>query len=278
MSNHIDVKIKGLIKMKDLVISLSKVQKLKEELNILNKEYLKIYEEMEDLNKKKENLESLYMSKLGALIFLKFEKEIEYRKLKKKLNLVIQSKNKNEKIDINKIDDILKLELKSFYTELESIREKMKDSKKYLESPILNDEEVKKVKEIFRKLAKKLHPDINKNLTKEEIELWNKTKEAYENNDLVSLIVLEGIIDNIEIKEDLSVNNIGENIEKIKNKIEKINIIIKDSLNEFPLNLIEVINNEGFIQSKKDELNKEIKIYKEKINELNKLIYEVIGG
>lgn len=264
--------------MKDLVISLSKVQKLKEELNILNKEYLKIYEDMEDLNKKKEVLESLYMSKLGALIFLKFEKKIEYRKLKKKLNLIIQSKNKNEKIDINKIDDILKLELKSFYTELESIREKMKDSKIYLESPILNDEEVKKVKEIFRKLAKKLHPDINKNLTKEEIELWNKIKEAYENNDLVSLIVLEGIIDNIEIKEDLSVNNIEENIEKIKNKIEKINIIIKDSLNEFPLNLREVINNESFIQSKKDELNKEIKIYKEKINELNKLIYEVIGG
>ncbi|MDU3406161.1 DnaJ domain-containing protein [Clostridium sp.] len=264
--------------MKELVISLSKVQKLKEELNILNKEYLKIYEEMEDLNKKKESLESIYMSKLGALIFLKFEKEIEYRKLKKKLNLLIQSKNKNEKIDINKIDDILKLELKSFYKELESIREKMNDSKIYLESPILNDEEVKKIKELFRKLAKKLHPDINKNLTKEEIELWNKIKEAYENNDLVSLIVLEGIIDNIEIKENVSIDSIEENIEKIKNKIEKINIIIKESLNKFPLNLREVINNESFIQSKKDELNKEIKIYKEKINELNKLIYEVIGG
>ncbi|MDU2458727.1 DnaJ domain-containing protein [Clostridium sp.] len=264
--------------MKELVISLSKVQKLKEELNILNKEYLKIYEEMEDLNKKKESLESIYMSKLGALIFLKFEKEIEYRKLKKKLNLLIQSKNKNEKIDINKIDDVLKLELKKFYTELESIREKLKDTKIYLESPILNDEEVKKIKELFRKLAKKLHPDINKNLTKEEIELWNKIKEAYENNDLVSLIVLEGIIDNIEIKEDVSINSIEENIEKIKNKIEKINIIIKESLNKFPLNLREVINNESFIQSKKDELNKEIKIYKEKINELNKLIYEVIGG
>ncbi|MDU3350669.1 MAG: DnaJ domain-containing protein [Clostridium sp.] len=264
--------------MKELVISLSKVQKLKEELNILNKEYLKIYEEMEDLNKKKESLESIYMSKLGALIFLKFEKEIEYRKLKKKLNLLIQSKNKNEKIDINKIDDILKLELKSLYKELESIREKMNDSKIYLESPILNDEEVKKIKELFRKLAKKLHPDINKNLTKEEIELWNKIKEAYENNDLVSLIVLEGIIDNIEIKENVSIDSIEENIEKIKNKIEKINIIIKESLNKFPLNLREVINNESFIQSKKDELNKEIKIYKEKINELNKLIYEVIGG
>ena len=92
--------------MKELVVSLSRVQKLKEELNILNKKYLKLYEEMEDLNKEKEVLESLYMSKLGALIFLKFENEIEYRKLKKKLNLIIQSKNKNEKIDINNIDNI----------------------------------------------------------------------------------------------------------------------------------------------------------------------------
>ena len=57
--------------MKELVVSLSRVQKLKEELNIVNKKYLKLYEEMEDLNKEKEVLESLYMSKLGALIFLK---------------------------------------------------------------------------------------------------------------------------------------------------------------------------------------------------------------
>ena len=36
--------------MKELVVSLSRIQKLKEELNRLNKEYLKLYEEMEDLN------------------------------------------------------------------------------------------------------------------------------------------------------------------------------------------------------------------------------------
>lgn len=264
--------------MKELVVSLSRIQKLKEELNRLNKEYLKLYEEMQDLNKEKETLESLYMSKLGALIFLKFENEIEYRKLKKKLNLIIQSKNKNQKIDINKIDTILKSELKSFYEELEAIREKMKVSKIYLESPSLSDEEVKKIKEIFRSLAKKLHPDINKNLTKEEIELWNKVKEAYENNDLVSLIVLDGIINNIEIKEDINISNIEENIEKIKANIEKIQNVNKEALREFPLNLREVINDNSFIENKKDELNKEIKIYIDKIKELNRIITESIGG
>ena len=264
--------------MKELVVSLSGIQKLKDELSRLNKEYLKLYEEMEDLNKEKEILESLYMSKLGALIFLKFENEIEYRKLKKKLNLIIQSKNKNEKIDINKIDTILKSELKSFYEELEAIREKMKVSKIYLELPSLSDEEVKKIKEIFRSLAKKLHPDINKNLTKEEIELWNKVKEAYENNDLVSLIVLDGVISNLEIKEDISISNIEENIEKIKANIEKIQNINKEALREFPLNLREVINDKSFIENKKEELNKEIKIYIDKIKELNRIITESIGG
>ena len=264
--------------MKELVVSLSIIQKLKEELHRLNKEYLKLYEEMEDLNKEKEILESLYMSKLGALIFLKFENEIEYRKLKKKLNLIIQSKNKNEKIDINKIDTILKGELKSFYEELEAIREKMKVSKIYLESPSLSDEEVKKIKEIFRSLAKKLHPDINRNLTKEEIELWNKVKEAYENNDLVSLIVLDGVINNLEIKEDISISNIEENIKKIKANIEKIKNINEEALREFPLNLREVINDKSFIENKKDELNKEIKIYIDKIKELNRIITESIGG
>lgn len=264
--------------MKELVVSLSRVQKLKEELNILNKKYLKLYEEMEDLNKEKEVLESLYMSKLGALIFLKFENEIEYRKLKKKLNLIIKSKNKNEKIDINNIDNILKKELESFYKELETIRERMKISKMYLESPFLSDEEVKKIKDIYRKLAKKLHPDINRNLNEKEIDLWNKVKEAYENNDLISLIVLDGVINDIEIKEDTSISNIEENIEKIKDKIEKLKVINKEALNEFPLNLREVINDHNFIENKKEELNKEIKIYKEKISELNKLINEAIGG
>ena len=264
--------------MKELVVSLSRVQKLKEELNILNKKYLKLYEEMEDLNKKKEALESLYMSRLGALIFLKFENEIEYRKLKKKFNLIIKCKNKNEKIDINNIDNILKKELESFYKELEDIRERMKISKMYLESPTLSDEEIKNIKDIYRKLAKKLHPDINRNLTEKEINLWNKVKEAYENNDLISLIVLDGLVNKIEIKDDISASNIEENIEKIKDKIEKLKLINEEVLNEFPLNLREVINDNNFIENKKEELNKEIKIYKEKIKELNNLINESLGG
>ncbi|UFH65904.1 hypothetical protein KQH81_05060 [Clostridium cadaveris] len=40
---------------------------------ILNDEYLRLYEKLKDLKKEQEYFESLYNSKLGALIFLREE-------------------------------------------------------------------------------------------------------------------------------------------------------------------------------------------------------------
>lgn len=97
--------------MSDIVVSLTDIQKLKEELNALNEEYLKLYEKMEDLKKEKEYFESIYMCKLGALIFLRFENEIKYRRLKKKLALIVKSKNKGEEINIEEIEAALEEEL-----------------------------------------------------------------------------------------------------------------------------------------------------------------------
>ncbi|MEW8995610.1 hypothetical protein [Clostridium sp.] len=110
--------------MSDIVISLTEVQKLKEELNTLNEEYLKLYEKMEDLKKEKEYFESLYMCKLGALIFLRFENEIKYRRLKKKLALIVKSKNKGEEIEA-----ALEEELAEFYKNLEELRNNLKNSR-----------------------------------------------------------------------------------------------------------------------------------------------------
>lgn len=49
----------------------------------------------------KKYFESLYICKLGALIFLRFESKIKYRRLKKKLILIVKSKNKNKGKEIN---------------------------------------------------------------------------------------------------------------------------------------------------------------------------------
>lgn len=75
--------------MNNNIVLLTDVKKLKDKLNILNDEYLRLYEKLKDLKKEQEYFESIYNSKLGALIFLRFENEIKYRRLKKKLILCL---------------------------------------------------------------------------------------------------------------------------------------------------------------------------------------------
>lgn len=262
--------------MSDIVVSLTDIQKLKEELNTLNEEYLKLYEKMEDLKKEKEYFESLYMCKLGALIFLRFENEIKYRRLKKKLSLIVKSKNKGEEINIEEIEAALEEELAEFYKNLEELRNNLKNSQEFLELPTLTEEEVKKVKEIFRGLAKILHPDVNRGLSEEMMELWLKVKEAYENNDLITLIILEGIVKHNEIKEDIKVTSIEENIVVLKKKINELKNFIDEEKNSFPLNIKELIDDNEYIKDKKQDITNDIHEYEIMITQVEKSICEVL--
>jgi len=262
--------------MSDIVISLTDIQRLKEELNTLNEEYIKLYEKMEDLKKEKEYFESRYMCKLGALIFLRFENEIKYRRLKKKLILIVKSENKGEEINIAEIERVLEEELEEFYRDLDELRNDLKNSREFLELPILTEEEVKKVKEIFRSLAKILHPDVNKNLNEEMMELWLKVKEAYENNDLMTLIILEGIVKHNEFKEEIKVTSIEENIVVLKKKINELKKFIDEEENSFPLNIKELIDDNEYIKDRKKEIANGIHEYERMITEVEKSICQVL--
>lgn len=262
--------------MGDIVVSLTDIQKLKEELNTLNEEYLKLYEKMVDLKKGKEYFESLYMCKLGALIFLRFENEIKYRRLKKKLALIVKSKNKGEEINIKEIEAALEEELAEFYKNLEELRNNLKNSREFFELPSLTDEEVKKVKEIFRSLAKILHPDVNRGLNEEQMELWLKVKEAYENNDLITLIILQGIVKHNEIKEDIKVTSIEENIVVLKKKINELKKFIDEEENSFPLSIKELIDDDEYIKEKKQDITNDIHDYEIMITQVEKSICQVL--
>lgn len=262
--------------MNNNIVLLTDVKKLKDQLNILNDEYLRLYEKLKDLKKEQEYFESLYNSKLGALIFLRFENEIKYRRLKKKLILIVKSKNKGEEVNIEVIEKALEEELKEFYEELEKLRDSLKDSREFLELPTLTEDEVKRIKEIFRELAKRLHPDVNKNLNETMMDLWFKVQEAYENNDLTALIILQGMVKSDDPEEDIKISSIEENIEELNKKIYDLKRKIDIEENKFPLNIKSLIEDDKYINEKKREITYEIREYKKMINEIEKAIKEVL--
>jgi hypothetical protein len=135
---------------------------------------------------------------------------------------------------------------------------------------------LKLVKEIFRSLAKILHPDVNKNLNEEMMELWLKVKEVYENNDLMTLIILEGMVKHNEVKEDIKVTSIEENIVVLKKKINELKKFIDEEEHSFPLNIKELIDDNEYIKDKKQEITNDIHEYEIMIMEVEKSISEVL--
>lgn len=253
---------------------------LKDRLNKLNQEYILVFEKREDLLKKHRSaLEAIYLSYFGGLIYKKFELELQYRKLKAKINKMIAAINCGQKVEIDKIENELTKELENFYKEINDFKKKLKESKDYITSPIVTDEELKEIKLIFRTLAKKLHPDIVGDLDEIDQNLWYQVLEAYENNDLLSLIVLNDTIDNNIKKDDkVDYNNLENRINRIEKEIEIIKQDINNAKKEFPFNIEDKMNDPKFVEDKKKQLVQEINTLRSTIEKLNNNVNELLGG
>ncbi len=108
------------------------------------------------------------------------------------------------------------------------------------------------------------------------MELWLKVKEAYENNDLTTLIILQGIVKYNEIKEDIKVTSIEENIVVLKKKINELKKFIDEEEHSFPLNIKELIDDNEYISDKKQDITDDIHDYEIMIAQVEKSICEVL--
>jgi hypothetical protein len=55
---------------------------------------------------------------------------------------------------------------------------------------VAHPDEAARIKEIYRFLVRKLHPDVNKNLVRQQLELWHQVQDAYDRHNLDRLETL----------------------------------------------------------------------------------------
>lgn len=62
----------------------------------------------------------------------------------------------------------------------------------------MGPEEEKELKQLYRQLVKRLHPDLNLNLTENELRLFYQTIDAYKNGDMNMLKLIASLVDSGE--------------------------------------------------------------------------------
>jgi phage host-nuclease inhibitor protein Gam len=207
-----------------------------------------------------------------------FEKQTEAARLKMKMNLIQAAINRNEQPDLKAIEQEIHVRLQNYYAHIQAQSAALDEAKKVL-SHLISEEETQKLKEIFRVLCKRLHPDLNPNQTEEEKELFIKVKAAYDLHRLGELQDILLYLDDSNKEKLLLISSIekAERIKHLENQIISLKSKIDQLKQNFPFSIEELILDEDYIVRKKEELRIQIKTSEEEIIKYSDIINIIAG-
>ncbi len=254
--------------MSDTIPTLSAENKKQtEQLELLHLEFLDLFTLYKNMvENETEILTSLYLEKLGGLQLELLEKQTEASRLKMKMNLIQAAINRDEKPDFKAIELEIYTRLEKYYTQIQEQATALDEADKVL-SHLIPEEDAQKLKELFRLLCKRLHPDLNPKQSEEEKDLFIKVKSAY---DLQRISELQNILLYLDdaTKEKLLLVSSDEKMERIKhlkNQILSLIEKIEQLKQSFPFNMEALILDEDYIAKKQEELRIQIKSAEEEI-------------
>ena len=132
--------------------------------------------------------------------------------------------------------------------------------------------DLKKIKEIYRHLAKLIHPDRRPDLAENDIirDLWNQIVAAYTYNQLEALEELK--FQTERYLASLSDNSVDFQIPNLEEKLSKLREEIQDILTSLPYTYRFIIEDEEETKDRKRELEDELKSYTEYAKQLDEVL------
>lgn len=138
-----------------------------------------------------------------------------------------------------------------------------------------------KVKELYRRIVKKLHPDMNPNVTDREKELWLKAQEAYQEFDLETL---ESIYDEITQVAAEDIEETEDGLEKLLQMVERLERQRDELLAEiaaiksdFPFDQKAFLEDEEQVATVQKAMGEKIEQYRDQIKQLTEYLEQLMA-
>lgn len=225
------------------------------------------------------NLETAYMLTLGSLEHKAFEAQCTTLRLKRKLELIQAKYNRQERIILSQIDQVLDVEFAEYKQKLNEQIKKMNEAIERSNYPVLTKEETKELKKLYYAIVKAMHPDLHPEQTQEEKELFINAIKAYKNGDLATIRLIYTMQGEFSIQDtsDDATKALYKEKERLEKIITSLNKEIADIKSSFPYTMQELLADKKKIANKKQELESIIRqyqemadIYQNRINEITR--------
>lgn len=234
------------------------------------------YEELllrkNDLKKECVHLEEEYTRVFGEAIIAVFRKKVECAKKKKTIEFCQMSLNRGLMPDESALRDFVLRETAALQNHLD---EMVADYKIANDCTAISEVELTKIKTIYRRIAKKLHPDINPAVqhTEQLQNLWLDVLSAYTRNDLKELRELEVLVNKALTENDepivLLIPDIDEKILALEEEIQHI-------MDTDPYQYKFLLLDQEAVNAKKKSLSDELKTYQEYCAQLDDILAQTL--
>lgn len=262
------------------IIVLPEHENLKKEVEKLRAEIPMMVLERDNLRYVEcRNLETAYMIAVGGLEHKAFEAQCVVLRLKRKAELIQAKLNRQEKIIVSNIDNLLDTEFAEYQEKLNEQIEKMNEAIKYSNAERLTKEETKELKKLYSGIVKAMHPDLHPGQTQAEKDLFINAIKAYKNGDIETIrliYTMQGEFPLPNTKEDATKALFREK-ERLKKVVDGIKKEIEDIKSSFPYTMQEFLNDKDKVDAKKNELKEIIERYQEMAKMYDERIKEMLG-
>ncbi|MBR7007505.1 MAG: hypothetical protein IKH90_02600 [Ruminococcus sp.] len=238
-------------------------------------EYEQLILRRDALKKEAEGYMHLYIHEFGDLIVELLNKKINCIKKKRMIAFCQRHANRGERVNMKELDEYIKAETEEYNKKLAEMTEKNEMCKQFRTLP---EDEVLIIKQLYRSIAKKLHPDINPLTAVDEMlyELWNRVTLAYNNNDLKAIQELDFLVN--KALSEINEGRITVDIPDISERIEELGIEIDSITSTDPYRYKYILNDPRLIAEKKTELRSQIDEYIQYEKELGEIQQKLMQG
>jgi len=227
-------------------------------------------------------LHTEYMLKVGKLEYAIFDYHCKILRLKRKIEMIQSCLNRDISYNIDEIEDQLEKEFYEYNIKLKEKQNEIEKARLRNSSfgRTLTDEESSELRRLYTEIVKRLHPDLNPDLTVEQHGQYIDAVNAYKNADLTELRIIYLLLE----KTTRTRSYLGTSLDKLTDRhksllIEKDHLISEIDLikKRFPFIYINLITKKGKLNKLINELSEQLSCYCDQYNSLEIKLQEVIN-